>query len=51
MSHLVLKSVPSSLQVHVFSVGIIKTAFTEFTMKSNHFPIIVTDLEEKQKLK
>lgn len=44
LSYLVLESVPSSFQVHVFSVGVVETALTQFTMESNHLAVIVTDL-------
>lgn len=43
--YLVLQPVPPSLQVHVFSVWIIETAFTQFTVKPYHFSILVTHLK------
>ena len=45
-SYFVLKSVPPSLQVHVFSVGVVEAALTQFTVESNHFSVIVTDLKQ-----
>lgn len=41
---LVLESVSPSLQVHVFRIGVIEAALTQFTVESNHLAIIITDL-------
>lgn len=46
LSYLVLESVPSSFQVHVFSVGVVEAALTQFTVESNHLAVIVTDLKQ-----
>lgn len=46
LSHLVLESVPSAFQVHVFGVGVVETALTQFTVESNHLSVIVTDLKQ-----
>lgn len=48
-SHLVLQPVSPSLQVHVFSIGIIETAFTQFTVKANHLSVIIPNLRRKKK--
>lgn len=48
-SHLVLQPVSPSLQVHVFSVGIVEAAFTQFTVKANHLSIIIPNLRRKKK--
>lgn len=44
--YLVLESVPSPFQVHVFSVGVVEAALTQFTVESNDLAIIVADLKE-----
>lgn len=46
--YLVLQPVPSSLQVHVFRVGVIEAALAQFTVESNHFSIIITNLKTKR---
>lgn len=46
LSYLVLESVPSSFEVHVFSVGVVEAALTQFTVESNHLAVIVTDLKQ-----
>lgn len=32
--------------MHVFSIGVIEAAFTEFTVEANHLSVIITDLEK-----
>lgn len=46
LSYLVLESVPSSFEVHVFSIGVVEAALTQFTVESNHLAVIVTDLKQ-----
>lgn len=46
LSYLVLESVPSSFQVHVFSVRVIEAALTQFTVESNHLAVNITDLQQ-----
>lgn len=46
LSYFVLESVPSSFQVHVFCIGVVEAALTQFTVESNHLAIIVTDLTD-----
>ena len=45
-SYLVLESVPSSFQVHVFSVWVVEAALTQFTVESNHLAVNITDLRQ-----
>lgn len=45
LSYFVLESVSSSFQVHVFCIGVIEAALTQFTVESNHLAIIITDLK------
>ncbi len=47
--YLVLESVPSSFQVHVFSIGVIEAALTQFTMESNHLAVNITDLKQAER--
>lgn len=46
-SYFVLEPVPSSFQVHVFCIGVIEAALTQFTVESNHFAVIISDLKTK----
>lgn len=46
-SYFVLKPVPSSFQVHVFCIGVIEAALTQFTVESNHLAVIISDLKTK----
>lgn len=47
MSYLILQAMSSALQVHVFSVRIVKTTFTQFTVEANHFPVVISNLKQK----
>lgn len=46
-SYFVLEPVPSSFQVHVFCIGVIEAALTQFTVESNHLAVIISDLKTK----
>lgn len=46
-SYFVLKPVPSSFQVHVFCIGVIEAALTQFTVEPNHLAVIISDLKTK----
>lgn len=45
--YFVLESVPSSFQVHVFCIGVIETALTQFTVESYHLAVIISDLKKE----
>lgn len=47
ISYLVLQPVSPSLQVHVFSVGIVETAFTQFTVEANHLTVVISNLKRE----
>lgn len=46
-SYFVLEPVPSAFQVHVFCIGVIEAALTQFTVESYHLSIIISNLKSK----
>lgn len=46
-THLVLQPMPAALQMHLLCVWVVETTFAEFAVESNHFALVVANLNRK----